>query len=326
MTCLVLLVAAGTASAKVGPIPVVATPEGVWTGTSTGELVRLDATSGRVLARTVSLGFPYALSGARGRLWAIDGRGNRVVRISASGSIVASGPLPGFPSALAVGDTSVWAVVYEGRSTGTVLLRLDPDSLRIRGRFHLGERAAQLGVAGGRVWLALDPVSPRGAAGLVAIDERHGELLFRRHLRGNVRGVSVSNQQTWVLMERRRGSRLVGVDARTGTRTRSVTGPANAGWLASGHGRVWVATLCGGPNCRIDRADIRGYDDEGRLVAGPFLPWNACHRGLANSSQLFLTGIAATPQGVAATTSDGRGRVRVALISEHGGVRRCPPV
>jgi len=325
VACAALLVAAGTASAKVGPIPAVATPDGLWASTSAGEVVRLDATTGRVLARTSGVGFPYALTAGRGRVWGIDGRGNRVVRISAAGSIDASRGLPGFPSDLALGDTSLWAMVYEGRRRGTVLLRLDPDSLTIRGRFHLGERAARLGVGGGRVWLALDPVSRRGGAALVAIDEGRGELLFRRRLRGNGLGVSVTARATWVLMQRRRGSRLVRLDAETGTRTRIITGPRSAGHLSSGHGLVWVASLCGGSSCRIDRAAVLGYDDaDGRLVSGPFLPWGVCRRG--SSRSLFLTGIAAMPQGVAATTSDGRGRVRVALISQRRGVRTCPSV
>jgi hypothetical protein len=327
LACAALLVAAGTASAKVGPSPVVATPSGgVWATTSAGELVRVDATSGRVLARTASLGFPTALAGDGGRLWAIDGRDNRIVRIAAPGPIAATRGLPGFPSALAVGDTSVWAVVYQGRGTGTVLLRVDPDSLAIRGRFHLGARAAQLAVDGARVWLGIDPASRRGVAGLVAIGERRGALLFRRHLRGNVRGISADGRRVWLLMERRRGSRMIGIDARTGTRTASVSVPANAGVLAAGHGRVWVGTLCGGPTCRLERAAVRGYDAAGRLVAGPFLPWNACRRRLPRSSPLFLSGIAATPGGVALTVGDGHDGVQVVLISRTGGVQRCAPV
>lgn len=317
-----LLAAAGGASAKVGPIPVVATPGGVWVAGAGGEIARVDATTGRVLSRTAGVGFPYALSWARGSVWAIDARDNRVLRISAAGVIEAARGLPGFPSDLAVGDGSVWALVYEGRRT--VLLRLDPDTLSIRGRFHLGARAARLGARGGRVWLALDPVSQRRGGALVAIDERRGELLFRRRLRGNVRGVTVTDRGAWVLMERGRRSRLVHVDPRTGTRIRSVTGPANVGLLASGGDRIWVATLCGGTNCRIDRASVRGYDEgSGRLVAGPFVPWTACRRG---RSQSFLTGIAAMPDGVAATTGDGRGGVRLALISEQGGLGSCPSV
>ena len=324
IVCAAVLWAPGMASAKVGPIPVVATPDGVWASTPAGEVVRLDPATGRVVTRTSTIGFPYELAGGRDRVWAIDGQGNRTVRIAASGSVEAARSLPGFPSDLAVGTASLWAVVHEGPTGGTVLLRLDPDSLGIRGRFHLGDRAAQLGIGGGRVWLALEPASRRRGAALVAIDERGGELLLRRRLHGNTRGISVDGQDVWVLLEQPGRSRLVQIDATTGTRTRIVPMPRNAGAVASGHGRVWVATLCGGPDCRIDRAAVRGYDTaDGRLVAGPFLPWSACRR---DAQQLFPAGIAATPQGAAATLGDGRGRVRVALISEKEGVRRCPSI
>lgn len=323
--CACLLPALGVASAKVGPIPVVATPGGVWAGAPAGGLVRLDATTARVLGGAPDTGVPVAVAAARGRVWALDARGRRALRISAAGSIEAARRLPGFPGGLAAGGTSLWALVYEGPRTGTVLLRLDPGSLAIRGRFHLGGRSAHVGAGGGRVWLALDEVSPRGGAGLVAIDERRGALVLRRRLRGVVRGVSVGAGGVWVLTERPRGARLVRIDPATGARGRIVAMPAHVSRLATGRGRVWVATRCGGPRCRLDRAAVRGYDADGRLVAGPFLPWRPCVRRSPRVSQLFLTDLAAMPHGAVATTGDGRGRVRVAMISERRGVRACPP-
>jgi hypothetical protein len=87
-----------------------------------------------------------------------------------------------------------------------------------------------------------------------------------------------------------------------------------------------VGTLCGGQTCRLERAAVRAYDDDGRLLAGPFFPWAACRRGLPPSSQVFLSGIAATAGGLVLTAGDGRDGVRVGLISERGGVLGCSPV
>lgn len=110
-------------------------------------------------------------------------------------------------------------------------------------------------------WLGLDPASPRGrAAALLTLDERDGEVLLRRRLRGTVRGLAVSDDGVWVVTQRGRGTRMVQLDPGTGTRVRAITVPANPGRLAAGGGRVWLSTLCEGPSCRIDRASVRGWD------------------------------------------------------------------
>lgn len=327
MAAAVVLLAKAPALAKVGPISVAATPEGVWVGRSEGGLVRIDPATGRVTATSDAVAFPGSLASGAGRLIAVDHRDGRVVVLTAEGAPAAGRRFRSFPDGVAIGARSAWALVHRSRRIGgMVLLRLDLHTLAVQGRFHLGTRAVRLATGAGNVWLSFDPTRRRGRTALVAIDEASGRLRFRGRIDGVSRGIAAGPAAAVVYLERGRGSRLVALDGRTGVPRWRARGPRYAGGVATAAGLVWVSTLCGGPRCDISLAAVRGHRaNDGRLVAGPFRPWPVCRRGVR---QLFLGGgVTALPGGAAAVpVGDGAGRNRLAIVSARRGVIRCPAV
>jgi len=228
------------------------------------------------------------------------------------------------PTDVAVGSRSVWVVGQRrGRPSRAVLARVDRATPRVRGRFHLGPRAAPRLAAGhGAVWLAFHPRSRRGRIGLVAIDEGSGQLRFRRRLRGFPPALASGREGIWVLAdEELRDSRLLLLDPRAGTLRRALPGPYAPGDLAAGSDLVWATSLCGGlPGCNISRASVRAYDERsGRLVAGPF----PTRCGSRRQSQ-FLSRIAAVGgDGAALAVGDGRGALSlVVMVVRRGVIRR----
>jgi hypothetical protein len=323
LTTAALLLAAAPALAKVGPISVAATPEGVWVGRSEDGLVRIDPATGRVTATSDAVAVPTSLAAGSRHVWAIDARGNRVVRIDHSGAQEAARWFRGFPSAVAPGQRSLWVLVHRGPRRGrTVLLRLSPSSLRVVGSFHLGRRSVVLAAGHGTVWLAFNRRARSGRSALVAIDERSGRLRFRRGLRGDAWGLAAGRTAVSALMAQDGRSRLVTVDARTGIRSWAARGPASPGGMAAAGGMVWVSSLCGEPRCDISQAAIRAYGaQDGQLVAGPYRTWPGCRRG---ARQLYLAGgIAALPGGAAVPAGDGEGSGRLAIVSARHGLIRC---
>ncbi len=321
-----LLAAAAPAAAKVGPLPVAAAPGAVWASAPLDGLVRIAPADGRPVGSVTGAGAPWSMEAADGRLWSL-GQDGRVARLSAAGAVEAEGRAGGNAQELAVGATSVWVLTYRGPRGGRpVLVRLDRDTLRPRGLFHLGRRAVRLAAADTRVWLALDPVGPGRRGALVSLDEGSGAVRTRIRLRGSVHDVAADADGAWVATERGRGARIVAVDAEDGGLRWSLPSPSMTGLLASAGSRLWVGTLCGGPTCRLDRASVRALDaSNGQLVAGPHLTWRPCRGGTGRGPTLFPAGLTATEDGAYKSLGDGTGGVRVAHIGTEG-VRWCARV
>ncbi len=320
-----LLAAAAPAVAKVGPLPISAVSGAVWASTPPDGLVRIAPADGRPVGSVTGAGAPWSMEAADGRLWSL-GQDGRVARRSAAGAVEAEGRAGGNAQELAVGATSVWVLTYRGPQGGRpVLVRLDRDTLRPRGLFHLGRRAVRLAAAEARVWLALDPVGPGRRGALVALDESSGAVTARLRLRGAVRDVAADDRGGVVVVERGPRAQVVAADTAGRLRWR-VASPAITGLLAPAGDRLWVGTLCGGPTCRLDRASVRALDaSNGQLVAGPHPTWRPCRGGTGRGPTLFPAGLAATEDGAYMSLGDGTGGVRVAHIRTEG-VRWCARV
>ncbi|MGE3140926.1 MAG: hypothetical protein AB7O53_15840 [Thermoleophilia bacterium] len=323
---LALLVPAAPAAAKVGPLPVAAVPGAIWATDPSDAVVRFDPGNGHVTGTSEGIAAAWSLDAADGGLWALE-QGGRVVRAGPDGVAETAGRVAGIPHDLAVGRTSVWVLTYRGARGGrAVLARLDRRSLRLRGLFHLGRRAAHLAAAGSRVWLAFDAVGPGRRGALVVLDESSGSVRARLRLRGGVRDVAADAAGGWVVVERGPRPRIISVGAADARPRWRVTAPAMTGHLAPAGDVLWVGTLCGGPDCRIDQASVRALDaGSGRSVAGPYRTWRPCGGGTGGGPTLFPAGLTATPAGAFATLGDGGPDLRVAHIGTEG-VRWCAKV
>jgi hypothetical protein len=311
-----------TAGAKGSWAPVAVGARGVWVARDDG-LVRVDPRAGRIAGSVRLRGFPLALAADRASVWTLGGQRGALVRIGEeSGRVEAYTPLGIAPAGLAVGGRSIWVAGNRGPGLReAVLLRVDVQTLRIGGRFHLGRRPAPRLAAGhGSVWLAFFPPGPSGRTGLVAIDEATGRLRFRRRLAGYPAGLASGRDRVWIASERGEGrSRLLAIAGRSGTLTRSVDGPFMPGELSAGSDLVWAVSRCGAPLCDASRPTVSAYEEaSGRPVAGPFRA--AC--GAAGPAR-FPSGIAAMADAASVAVADGRGGLSLTVVSAGRGVLRC---
>jgi hypothetical protein len=114
-----------------------------------GHVVRVDASTGRVVTRIRIDGFANNIAAGGGSVWVaandadglpalvrIDGRSDRI-----------TGSVPGVTGPIAVDASGVWA------AQGTSVVRIGPDPLEIDARVPLGAVPQDISVGGGSVWV-----------------------------------------------------------------------------------------------------------------------------------------------------------------------------
>ncbi len=209
-----------------------------------GTVVRLDAATGRVLARirTPRLSEDAHLAAGYGSIWATAGNavgrgGAAVYRISPrSDHVVATIRFDGVATGIAAGAGAVW-VARPARGIGSVV-RIDPRSDRIAGRaIEVGPGPDQVVFGGGVVWV--ENTSPTSA---VRIDP--GTL----HVSPNPRELPRNTSSYPVSLALGGGSLWTagaGLLTRTSLATGTVTGSIRiprAEMVAVARGDVWVLT------------------------------------------------------------------------------------
>jgi hypothetical protein len=137
-----------------GAVQIMAGEGGLW-AVAGGTLVRVDPRRTRVMVR-IRLGGPddyvNLLAAGAGAVWVATTAG--VVGVDPTTNRVA-GRLPGDTAAVGAGVGSLWSVRCTSEDGPCRLLRLDPHSLRVLGRFRLpGPPAGSLAVGDDSVWLA----------------------------------------------------------------------------------------------------------------------------------------------------------------------------
>lgn len=116
---------------------------------SSGRVVHLDASTGRVIARIPIDGPAYNIAAGGGSVWvAANDAGGRPALIRIDGrSDRITGTVPGVTGPIAVDASGVWAV------QGTSVVRIGSDSLDIDARIPLGIVPLDISVGGGSVWV-----------------------------------------------------------------------------------------------------------------------------------------------------------------------------
>jgi WD40 repeat protein len=178
----------------VGPHPAdIAVGEGaVWVSVPaqrTGEdnlVVRIDAITNEVVARTRVEGYVEELAAGEGGVW---GAGSRfpggdfspfLVRIDPASNAVVE-EIPDVSGPLAVGGGALWAVDRAGARAGPAgssLLRIDPATNQITSRIVLGVAAWDIEFGQGYVWVL--PLEPEpGEGDLLQVDPATSEIVAR---------------------------------------------------------------------------------------------------------------------------------------------------
>jgi ABC-type transport system substrate-binding protein/tRNA A-37 threonylcarbamoyl transferase component Bud32 len=147
------------------PTGIAAGAGSVWLARA-ADVVRVDASNGRVQKR---YGLPVTatlLTFANGQLWAASSQNGIVEKIDpATDRIVAHATVRGWVSALSIGGGSAWVAL----TPDDVVYRLDEDDASVQQQIAAGEGPESLSAGGGAVWVA----NARGQS-LTRIDSRSG--------------------------------------------------------------------------------------------------------------------------------------------------------
>jgi len=132
------------------PSGVAAAEATVWVVCGTGELVRVDAATGRIRARTrpgPPAADPADLAATPRAVW-VAGR-QRVMRVDGSTGAVTATVAVSNPADVAVGAGAVWVADFDaGRVT-----RIDPRRAVVTGSFRVGRNPSGVALTPGRVWV-----------------------------------------------------------------------------------------------------------------------------------------------------------------------------
>lgn len=151
------------------PSGVAATPTAVWVVCALGQLVRVDARTEQVTARTdpgPAAADPPDLAAGRDGVW-VAGL-DRVIRLDpATGAITATVAVPS-PADVAVRADTVWVASFRANSVA----RIDARSAMVTGRFPVGRNPSGVTLTPGRVWVVND-----GDSTVSKLDARSGRTL-----------------------------------------------------------------------------------------------------------------------------------------------------
>jgi hypothetical protein len=162
-----------------GPTSIAAGFGSVWIGFGSGDIVRLDASSGRRQARFTGTGFVHGVAAAAGAIWVVGAAVTRVDPVT-GGIRDVPGSAASDPIELAAAAGDLWAV----DAGSNEILRVDPGGPKIAPRIRVPGRAWGVAAAGSEV-LVLSvphggPVTGRPEAGSCS-DSIHGASVSRRH-------------------------------------------------------------------------------------------------------------------------------------------------
>jgi DNA-binding SARP family transcriptional activator/ABC-type transport system substrate-binding protein len=171
----------------------------LWSVSADGELTRLDATTGKEVAR-LGLGIePAGLAVGAGSVWLTDRHSPTVYRIDPTvNQRVAPVTLPmkdvvtDLTGEVAVGAGSVW-VGHGGFNPGAWVERLDPATGRLQKRFSiLAGDVDHLAFGDGALWVASTP-----SGELRKIDPRSNHVVFMRPLQADLCCVAAGGGYVW---------------------------------------------------------------------------------------------------------------------------------
>jgi len=169
---------------------------------------------------------------------------------AASPEVVATIRVAGTPTAAAYGDGYLWITDFTGS-----LVRVDPVTGRVVGRYALGAQPTAVAVAADGIWVRTAAEGPNGGTGSVLrVDPASGHVVGRAKI-GDGEGIAVAGDSVWVPRRFNNDERIDRIDrART-----AVTGRVdvrNVAGIAAAGGALWAAVQ-EGTIVQIDPRDGR---------------------------------------------------------------------
>jgi DNA-binding SARP family transcriptional activator len=161
----------------------------LWSVSQDGLLVRLNPSSGHLLARIGHAFGPQALTVGFGSIWIAQAARPAVVRATESGRTARSIPIGGKAFSIATGAGAVWALSPDPAK----LWRINPRTDSVTSAIDVGADPAAVVVAGGSVWVA-----SATSGTLLRIDPRQNKVIQRIRLAGPLGGLAAAGTTVWI--------------------------------------------------------------------------------------------------------------------------------
>jgi YVTN family beta-propeller protein len=220
----------------------------VWAPDQTNRLVRIDAASGKVLARLATGDRPFHALSAAGSIWVTNLYSSTVARIDPrTNRVVARIPVGARPYGLATGGGAIWV---SNSAEGTVS-RIDPRTNKVVKSFDAGAEPNGLLHAYGALW-----VGDYGSGKLLKLDPASGRVLQRWPI-AHADWVTASPGTLWVSSE---PGRIVRIDPKTGAVKATIkvgVNPLATAWIG---GELWVPSIDDDSVSIVDPATNRVRD------------------------------------------------------------------
>lgn len=163
----------------------------LWVAPFSGELTRLNPSSGRVTGRVDPNSGPTGIAIGSGAIWITDGEAGNVIRVDPTG-LLNTIPVGHGPSGIAVGDGGVWVA-----DTGdNAIVRVDPDTHAIKTTIPVGPQPTGVAVGAGSVW-----VTNSGDGTVTRIDPGSDKPIATITVGGSPQQITVAGGRAWVTID-----------------------------------------------------------------------------------------------------------------------------
>ena len=148
----------------------------------------------RRLVSTVPVGhLPLYATFGYGSLWVSNYKGNSVSVVRPGSERPETVRLPDSPLGIAAGAGGIWVVTFWGAG----LVRIDPETRRVRARIQIGKGPLDVTVGGGAVW-----TTDRDSKTITKIDPSTDKVVATIHLPVAPYGIRFARGRLWVTTQR----------------------------------------------------------------------------------------------------------------------------
>jgi YVTN family beta-propeller protein len=174
-----------------GPDGLAAQGNSVWISPSSGQLTRLDATTGSIAQQLDSNATPGQIAAGYGAVWGTDTFADDVIRVDPTGLVTPIAVGNG-PAGIAVGAGGVWVA----DAFDNAVVRIDPNTQSVTNTIPVGQSPAGVAVGAGSIWVA------NGGEGTITrIDPRTDHVLATIAVGGSPQAITIAAGRAWVTVD-----------------------------------------------------------------------------------------------------------------------------
>ena len=173
-----------------GPGAIATNGHSVWVAPSTGDLTRLDGTSGKPAWQLDPNASPAGIAVGEDAIWLTDPDAGNVVRVDPSGLLTPI-TVGNAPTGIAVGGGGVWVA----DSLDDAVVRIDPDTRSVTATIPVGRSPAGVAYGAGSVWVA------DSGDGTVTRIDPHTRKPRTITVGGSPQAITIADGKAWVTVD-----------------------------------------------------------------------------------------------------------------------------